>query len=92
MDWARILAYVTRDGGSRTAGAERISGRRKPHLKNQLNGRLKLSAAERAMLGEIGHRLGRKALAEVSTVSERDETENCYIAQNRSRGSRRATL
>jgi hypothetical protein len=34
-------------------------------LKAQLQGRLKLSEAERALLGEIGHRLGRKALAEV---------------------------
>lgn len=31
-------------------------------LKAQLNGRLKLSDAERKMFGEIGYRLGRKAL------------------------------
>ena len=30
-------------------------------LKSQLNGRLKLSDAERPMLGKIGHRLGRQA-------------------------------
>jgi hypothetical protein len=38
-------------------------------LKSQLNGRLKLSDAERAMFGKIGHRLGRQALAEVATVA-----------------------
>ena len=41
-------------------------------LKAQLKGRLKLSDAERAWLGEIGHRLGRKALAEVATVARPD--------------------
>ncbi len=37
-------------------------------LKAQLKGRLQLSDAERATLGEIGHRLGRKVLDEVATV------------------------
>jgi putative transposase len=41
-------------------------------LEAQLNGRLKLSDGERAALGEIGYRLGRKALAEVATVSKPD--------------------
>jgi hypothetical protein len=36
-------------------------------LKAQLQGRLRLSDAERARLGEIGHRLGRMALSEVAT-------------------------
>src|SRR5450830_348308 len=38
-------------------------------LKAQLKGRLRLSDAERAKLGEIGHRLGRKALGEVATAA-----------------------
>jgi hypothetical protein len=33
-----------------------------------LKGRLRLSDAERAKLGKIGHRLGRKALGEVATA------------------------
>jgi putative transposase len=41
-------------------------------VKAQLNGRLKLSDAERSTLGEIGHRLGRTALAEVATVAKPD--------------------
>ena len=41
-------------------------------LKAQLKGRLKLSDPERATLGEIGHRLGRKTLAEVATVARPD--------------------
>jgi hypothetical protein len=34
-----------------------------------LKGRLKLSDAERAKLGEIGRRLGRKALGEVANAA-----------------------
>src|ERR1700751_415537 len=44
------------DGGPRVAGAKRISGCRKPHPKGPVEGRLKLSDAGRATLGEIGHR------------------------------------
>jgi putative transposase len=50
----------------------RLSTARMGILKAQLNGRLKLSDAERSMLGEIGHRLGRTALAEVATVAKPD--------------------
>ena len=38
-------------------------------MKAQLKGRLKLSDAERGALGEIGHRLGRKVLADIATVA-----------------------
>ena len=40
--------------------------------RGQLKGRLKLSDAERATLGEIGHRLGRKVLGEVANVARPD--------------------
>ncbi len=40
-------------------------------LRAQLKGWLKLSEAERATLGEIGHRLGRKVLEEVANVARR---------------------
>jgi putative transposase len=38
-------------------------------LKAQIKGRLRLSKAERLKLGEIGHRLGRKALGEAATAA-----------------------
>jgi hypothetical protein len=41
-------------------------------LKVRLTGRVRFSDAERARLGEIGHRLGRKVLGEVATVSRPD--------------------
>jgi putative transposase len=37
-----------------------------------------LSDAERATLGEIGHRLGRKVLAEVATVAQPDTIPAWY--------------
>jgi hypothetical protein len=40
-------------------------------LMAQLKGRLKFSDAERATLGEIGHRLGRKILSEVANGADR---------------------
>jgi hypothetical protein len=41
-------------------------------MKAQLKERLKLSDAARGALGKIGHRLGRKVLAEVARVARPD--------------------
>jgi hypothetical protein len=60
------------DGGPRAAGPKRISGRRKPYPESSTDGSTEASDAERATLGEIGHRLGRKVLAEVATVAQPD--------------------
>src|SRR6266404_1373827 len=47
-------------------------------MKAQLKGRLKLSDAERGALGEIGHRLGWKALADVATIARPDTILGWY--------------
>ena len=47
-------------------------------LRAQLKGRLRLSDAERATLGEIGHRLGRKGLAEVAHAALPDTILGWY--------------
>ena len=72
MDWARILAYVTGTVDQELLARNEYLAAENRILKAQLNGRLKLSDAERTMLGEIGHRLGRKVLAEVATVARPD--------------------
>jgi putative transposase len=69
MDWARILAYVTGTVDQELLARNEYFAAENRILKAQLNGRLKLSDTERAWLGEIGHRLGRTALAEVATVA-----------------------
>src|SRR6202163_4127041 len=66
MDWARILAYVTGTVDQELLARNEYLAAENRILKAQLKGRLKLTDAERATLGEIGHRVGRKVLAEVA--------------------------
>jgi putative transposase len=72
LDWARTLAYVTGAVDQELLVRNEYLTAENRILTAQLNGRLKLSDAERSTLGEIGHRLGRTALAEVATVAKPD--------------------
>jgi hypothetical protein len=58
-----------RDSGPRLLAQNEYRATENRILKDQLKGRLMLSDAERATLGEIGHRPGRKVLAELATVA-----------------------
>ena len=69
MDWARILAYVTGTVDQELLARNEYLTAENHILKAQLNGWPKLSDAERGALGEIGHRLGRKVLANIATVA-----------------------
>jgi hypothetical protein len=73
MDWARILAYVTGTVDQQLLARNEYLATENRIMKAQLKGRLKLTDAERGALGEIGHRLGRKVLADVAAVA-RPET------------------
>src|SRR5262245_29362004 len=72
MDWARIPAYVTGTVDQELLARIEYLAAENRILRAQLKGRLRLSDAERATLAEIGHRLGRKVLAEVATVARPD--------------------
>src|SRR5260221_10869036 len=72
MDWARILAFVTGMVDQELLARNEYLAAENRILKAQLKGRLKLLDTDRATLGEIGHRLGRKVLAEVATVARQD--------------------
>jgi hypothetical protein len=72
MDWARILAFVTGMVDQELQLRNEYLAAENRILKAQLKGRLRLSDAERATLGEIGHRLGRKVLGEVANVARPD--------------------
>ena len=72
MDWARILAFVTGAVDQELLARIEYLAAENRILKAQLTGRLKLSDAERATLAQIGHRLGRKVLADVATVARPD--------------------
>jgi hypothetical protein len=58
MDWARILAYVIGTVDKELLARPEYLAAENGILKSQLKGRLKLSDAERATLGETGHGLG----------------------------------
>src|SRR5262245_23998945 len=66
MDWSRILACVTGTVDQELLALNEYLAAENRILTAKLNGRPKLSDTERATLGEIGHRLGRKVLAEVA--------------------------
>src|SRR6202030_563731 len=72
MEWARILAYITGTVDQELLVRNEYLAAENRILRGQLKGRLKLSDAERARLGEIGHRLGRKALGGVATAAPPD--------------------
>ena len=72
MDWARILAYVTGTVDQELLARNEYLVTEIRILRAQLKGRLRLSDAERATLGEIGHRLGRQVLGEMATVARPD--------------------
>jgi putative transposase len=72
MEWARILAYATGTVDQELRLRNEYLAAENRILRAQLNGCLRLSDAERATLGEIGFRLGRKALSEVATVAQPD--------------------
>jgi hypothetical protein len=72
MDWVRLLPFVTGMVDQELLARNEYLAAENRILKARLKGRLKLSDAERATLGEIGHRLGRKILGEVASVAQPD--------------------
>ena len=62
MNWARILAYVTGTVDQELLLRNEYLAAENRILKARLKGRVRFSDAERARLGEIGHRLGRKVV------------------------------
>ena len=70
--WRASWAYVTGTVDQELLTRNEYLAAENRILKAQLKGRLKLSDPERATLGEIGHRRGRKVLAEVATVARPD--------------------
>ena len=78
MHWARILAYITGTVDQELLLRNEYLVAENRILKAQVEGRLLLSDAERATLGEIGHRLGRKALEDVANAARPDTILGWY--------------
>jgi transposase InsO family protein len=78
MDWMRMLAYITGSVDQELLLRNEYLAAENRILRAQLTGRLLLSDAERATLGEIGHRLGRKALEDVANSAKPDTILGWY--------------
>src|ERR1700730_9779617 len=78
MDWARSLAYVAGTVDQELLARNEYLATENRIIKAQLKGRLKLSDAERGVLGEIGRRLGRKVLTDVATIARPDTILGWY--------------
>ncbi len=72
MDWARILAYITRTVDQELLLRNEYIAAENRILKAQLKTSLRLTDAERMTLAEIAHRHGRKALEDVANVVKLD--------------------
>jgi homeodomain-containing protein len=78
MEWARLLAYITGTVDQELLLRNEYLAAENRILKAQLRGRLRLSDTDRATLGEIGHRLGRRTLREVSNAAQPDTILRWY--------------
>lgn len=78
MNWARMLAYVTGTVDQELLARNEYLAAENRTMKAQLRGRLRLSDGERGALGKIGHRLGRKVLADVATIAGPDTILGWY--------------
>src|SRR5215813_11029164 len=68
MDWKHLLAYITGTVDQELLLRNEYLVTENRLLRNQITGRVRLTDAERKTLAEIGHKLGKQALAEVATI------------------------
>ena len=94
MEWARMLAYITGTVDQELLLRNEYLAAENRILKAQLKGRLLLTEAKRATLGEIGHRLGRKALEEVAAAAKPETILGWYrrLIARKFDGSKRRRL
>jgi hypothetical protein len=68
MDWPRLLAYIIGRVDQELLPRNEYLASENRTLRAKIKGRLQLSDGKKSTLAEIGHRLGRKTLAEVAVV------------------------
>ena len=72
MDWKHLLAYITGTVDQELLLRNEYLVTENRMLRNQITGRVRLTDPERKTLAEIGHKLGKQALAEVATIVKPD--------------------
>ena len=72
MDWKPLLAYITGtvDQELLVRNEDLVTENRM--LRHQCKGRVRLSDGERKTLAEVGQKLGKQALADVTTIVKPD--------------------
>jgi putative transposase len=68
MDWKTLLAYITGTVDQELLLRNEYLVTENRILRNQIQGRLRLSTGERKALAEIGQKLGKQALEQVATI------------------------
>ena len=68
MDWRKAVAYITGTVDEELLLRREYLSAESRILIQQLQGRLRLTDPQRQTLAEIGHRLGRKSLADVANI------------------------
>ena len=74
MDWKTILAYVTGSVDEELLRRNEYLVAENRILRTHIQGRVNLTDGERRSLAEIGKRLGRRALAEVTSIVQPETT------------------
>ena len=70
MDWKTMLSYISGSVDEELLLRNEYLVAENRVLRNQLQGRLRLTDGERRSLAEIGKRLGKQALDEVASIVE----------------------
>jgi hypothetical protein len=78
MIWARMLAYITGTVDQELLLRNEYLAAENGLLRAKIKGRLLLSESEKVTLAEIGHRLGRRALADVAAAAKPDTLLGWY--------------
>ncbi len=72
MDWKTMLAYISGSVDEELLLRNEYLVAENRILRNQIQGRLRLTDGERRTLAEIGKRLGKRALEEVVSIVKPD--------------------
>jgi putative transposase len=72
MSWTTLLAYITGTVDQELLVRNEYLVTENRILRNQIKGRLRLNEGERKALAEIGQKLSRQALQEVSQIVKPD--------------------
>ncbi len=68
MDWKKLLAYITGSVDQELLLRNEYLVTENRILRNQINGRLRLTDGERKMLADLAKKLGKKASEEVANM------------------------